>query len=308
MKYGVTRDSVLALDVVLANGDLVHTGHRSIKGVSGYDLTALMIGSEGTLGIVVGATVRLLPIPLGSVNTIAAFFPSTAAAARASLAVTRTNVRPSMLELVDRVHLQRIDAWRGTDLLARGSGVLLIQTDGLAAGAEAALVVDALAAEGADVEVSTDSDRSRELLAVRRWTSEESPDRREITLNEDIAVPRGRIVDMIELIERIGARQSVVITVLAHVGDGNLHANIRVPVEELGADGALPPGAWRAADELISGAIALGGTISGEHGIGLLKTQWLRSELGEEQYRVQQSIKSALDPANILNPGKVFAA
>lgn len=308
VKYGVTRDSVLALDVVLANGDLIRTGHRSIKGVSGYDLTALMIGSEGTLGIVVGATVRLLPIPLGTVHTIAAFFPSTAAAARASLAVVRTNVRPAMLELVDRVHLERIDAWRGTSLLAKGSGVLLVQTDGLAAEAEAARVVDALIAEGADIEVSTDADRSRALLAVRRWTSEESPDRREVTLNDDIAVPRGRIVEMIELIDRIRTRRSVVITVLAHIGDGNLHANIRVPVAQLDADGAVPTEAWQAADDLITGAIALGGTITGEHGIGLLKRQWLQAELGEEQYRLQRSIKAALDPQGVLNPGKVFLA
>lgn len=306
VKYGVTRDSVLALDVVLANGDLVRTGHRSIKGVSGYDLTALMIGSEGTLGIVVGATVRLLPIPLGTVHTIAAYLPSTAAAARASLAVVRTNVRPAMLELVDRVHLERIDAWRGTALLARGAGVLLIQTDGLAAEAEAEAVVGALVAEGADIEVTTDAERSRELLAVRRWTSEESPDRREITLNEDIAVPRGRIVEMIDLVERVRIRRSVVITVLAHIGDGNLHANIRVPLDQLDPDGAVPADAWAAADDLITGAIALGGTISGEHGIGLLKRQWLRTELGEGQYRLQRSIKSALDPDGILNPGKVF--
>ncbi|TQL54449.1 FAD-binding oxidoreductase [Subtercola boreus] len=306
VKYGVTRDSVLALDVVLAGGELIHTGHRSIKGVSGYDLTALFVGSEGTLGVVVGATLRLLPVPLGSVHTIAAFFETAEQATAASVDLFATGVRPSMLELIDGVHLSRIDDWRGSDFRARGAGLLLVQTDGLAAAAEAALLRDVLVRSGGEIEVTDDARRTDELLDIRRWTSQDQAPRPEITLNEDFAVPRHRLVEMVRLIEATSARFGVVITILAHIGDGNLHANLRIPRSELGPDGALPERAWLAADAMIAGALEFGGTITGEHGIGMLKRRWLRTELGDVQYGLQRSLKTLFDPQHLLNPGKVF--
>ncbi|WP_216363606.1 FAD-binding oxidoreductase [Subtercola boreus] len=306
VKYGVTRDSVLALDVVLASGELIHTGHRSIKGVSGYDLTALFVGSEGTLGVVVGATLRLLPVPLGVPRTVAAFFPTADAATAASVALFSTGVRPSMLELIDGVHLARIDEWRGTTFRSRGAGLLLVQTDGLAAETEAQLLIDVLSQAGSDVEVTADTAREQEMLDIRRWTSQDQAPRPEITLNEDLAVPRHRLVEMVRRIESISAEFGVVITILAHIGDGNIHANLRIPTSELDADGQLPPRAWAAADALVATALELGGTITGEHGIGILKRRWLRRELGDVQYELQRSVKRLFDPQNLLNPGKVF--
>lgn len=306
VKYGVTRDSVLALDVVLANGDLIHTGHSSIKGVSGYDLTALMVGSEGTLGIVVGATLRLLPIPLGRLHTISAFFPTAEAATAASVGLLGTGIRPAMLELVDEVHLSRIDEWRGSDFRARGGGMLLIQTDGLAADEEARILGDSLAAAGGVIELTADPARANEMLDIRRWTSQESAPRAEVTLNEDIAVPRHNLVEMVASVRSIREEHGVSITLLAHIGDGNLHANVRIPLTDLDVDGQLPGSAWAAADALVRRALELGGTITGEHGIGLLKRRWLREELGDVQYELQRGLKRYFDPTGILNPGKVF--
>ncbi|MDF2443314.1 MAG: glycolate oxidase [Subtercola sp.] len=306
VKYGVTRDSVLALDVVLAGGELIHAGHRSIKGVSGYDLTALFVGSEGTLGIVVGATLRLLPVPLGTVHTIAAFFESAEQATAASVELFSSGVRPSMLELIDGVHLSRIDEWRGSAFRSRGAGLLLVQTDGLAASAEAALLREVLERVGGEIEVTDDARRTEELLDIRRWTSQDQAPRPEVTLNEDLAVPRHRLIEMVRLIESTATRFGVVITILAHIGDGNIHANLRIPTSELGSGGELPERAWLAADALIAGALALGGTITGEHGIGMLKRRWLREELGDVQYELQRSVKALFDPLNLLNPGKVF--
>ncbi len=305
VKYGVTRESVLALDVVLADGTLIHTGHRSIKGVSGYDLTALLTGSEGTLGVVVSATLRLLPVSLARPVTLCAFFPTTVEAVRASTAVFGTGVRPSMLELVDEVHLARIDAWRGSDLRSAGAAVLIAQCDGLAASTEAELVAAEWRRHGVAVEVTADPQRESEILDIRRWTSQDSPVRPELTLNEDIAVPRGSLAPMIEAIEAIRARFAVTITILAHIGDGNLHANLRVPLEEL-EEGRFPARVWDAADAMVETALALGGTISGEHGIGLLKRRWLERELGTPQYEVQRAVKAAFDPTGILNPGAMF--
>lgn len=306
VKYGVTRDSVLALDVVLADGSLIHTGHASIKGVTGYDLTALMVGSEGTLGIVVGATLRLLPMPLGHVHTLSAFFPTAEEATAASVALLGTGVRPSMLELVDEVHLGRIDEWRSSDLVSRGGGLLLVQTDGLAAAEEAALVAEVLSVSGGAVEVTADPARADAMLDVRRWTSQESAPRAEITLNEDIAVPRSTLVEMVASVRSIREQHGVSVTLLAHIGDGNLHANVRIPLTDLDEDGRLPQRAWDAADALVRRALELGGTITGEHGIGLLKRRWLREELGDVQYELQRGLKRYFDPAGILNPGKMF--
>lgn len=306
VKYGVTRGSVLALDVVLADGSLIHTGHRSIKGVAGYDLTSLFVGSEGTLGIIVGATLRLQPIPLGQTQTICAFFSSAVDAAQASVSLSSTRVRPSMLELIDEVHLERIDEWRGTTLRNQGAACLIIQTDGLAADREAQLLVGSLHEFGAVVEVTTEQERVEEILNIRRWTSEESPARSEVTLNEDIAVPRSALVDIVRVIQHIREEYGVILTLLSHVGDGNLHANFRVPTAELDANGSIPRRVWDAADELVSSALRLGGTITGEHGIGILKARWLRNEIGDRQYELQKRVRETLDPHRTFNPGKVL--
>ncbi|PPL20401.1 FAD-binding oxidoreductase [Microterricola pindariensis] len=298
-KYGVTRDSVLGLRVVLADGRLLELGHRSVKGVTGLDLTALMVGSEGTLGVIVEATVRLRRLVPGVTPTIGAYFADVRAAAAAAAAVTAAGIRPAVMELVDAASLDAIGALLGLPLRERGAAYLLVQTDGAGAEAEAAQLLALLAAAGGTAELTTDAAEAARLLEVRR-AMHPAMERLGTTLIEDVAVPRSALPAMFDAIAAIERKYGMVIPTIAHAGDGNLHPNF---VFE-GPD--VPEHVWEAADEMFQAAIALGGTLTGEHGIGLLKRRWLRGELGDEQFELQQQIKRVFDPAGILNPGKVF--
>ncbi|MFI5930659.1 FAD-binding oxidoreductase [Actinoplanes sp. NPDC051494] len=293
-KYGVTRDSVLGLEVVLADGRRIRTGTATFKGVAGYDLTGLFVGSEGTLGVVVSATLRLRPLPVETA-TVAATFRDAATAATACLALSATRVQPAVAELLDAATLTAVDAHLGTTLRARGAALLIAQTDGLG---ESALVADALRPYAESVEVSGDGTA---LLAARR-AALPAIERLGRPLIEDIAVPRSRLADAIQEITVISARHGVPICTLAHAGDGNLHPII--VVDPAARD--IPPAARRAAGEIFALALELGGTITGEHGIGTLKRDWLARELGETNHGLQRQIKDLFDPKGILNPGKVF--
>ncbi|HVW40079.1 MAG TPA: FAD-linked oxidase C-terminal domain-containing protein, partial [Amycolatopsis sp.] len=296
-KYGVTRDSVLGLEVVLADGRLVRTGRRTIKGVTGYDLTSLFVGSEGTLGVVVSATVRLRPAP-AETATVAAFFATTADAAAG---FARVRGQPAVAELLDRNALDAIDDAQGTALRSRGEAFLLVQTDGLAARAEATAVRDALAPLATSVEVTTDPAAAATLLAVRRQALP-SLEKRGRVLIEDIAVPRSRLAEAIGAIQRIAQRHEVTVATLAHAGDGNLHPIFVIDPAEPG----VPEPVWAAADEIFGMALRLGGTLTGEHGVGTLKRRWLADELTPATLALHHDIKAVLDPAGILNRGKAL--
>jgi len=298
VKYGVTRDAVLALDVVLADGTLLHTGRATVKGVTGYDLTSLLVGSEGTLGVVVGATLRLTALPT-QVATATAFFDDLDAAVSATLAVTRAGVRPSTLELIDRATLTAIDAAQGSDLAARGEAFVLVQTDGFAAEAELAVAAAELRRSGAEVTVTTDADEAERLLATRRLALP-SIERLGRVLIEDIAVPRSQLAAAVRGVAEIAASTGVQIFTFAHAGDGNLHPIIAVRSEDPAHLAAVD----RAADAVFALALRLGGTVSGEHGVGLLKRGWLDAELGRRSRDLQHGIKAVFDPLNLLNPGK----
>lgn len=300
-KYGVTRDSVLGLDVVLADGTLIHTGHRTFKGVAGYDLTALFVGSEGTLGVVVGATVRLRYLPV-EVHTIAAFFPSFTEAAAGVLAIGRARVQPSITELLDANTLTQLDGLRGTDLRALGGALLLIQTDGFGAAAEAVLVRSILTELGATLLDDSDGEAAS-LVELRRGSRGGEIDD-EYSVGEDVAVPRSRLVDYITEMARIANDFRVGLKVVAHAGDGNLHPTFWVGQ---GREDKVPD-LNAALDESIRVALAMGGTITGEHGIGQYKIRWLPLEQQEEVLELQRGIKRLLDPLNILNPGKILPA
>ncbi|MCU1571339.1 MAG: putative oxidoreductase [Naasia sp.] len=308
-KYGVTREAVLALTVVLADGRTIEVGHRTVKGVTGYDLAALLIGSEGTLGVIVRATLKLRRLPTGDVATLGAYFPSVRAAAAASSAITAAGLRPAALELLDAASLAAIEAYlageAGTVPAAtRGGAYLLVQTDGDGAGVEAAEALGILLEHGGDAELTTDPEEGERLLRIRR-SAHPAFERLGRVLIEDVAVPRSRLVDMFDAVERIAARHGIAIPTIAHAGDGNLHPNLVLPPggEQ---DGTVPDVVWLAAGELFEAALALGGTLTGEHGVGLLKRRWLERELGPDQYELQRRIKAAFDPLGILNPGKVF--
>lgn len=302
-KYGVTRDSVLALDVVLADGSLIHTGHQTFKGVAGYDLTGLFVGSEGTLGIVVGATVRLKYLPR-DVHTIAAFYPDFRQAAAGVLAVGRARVQPAIMELLDGGTLAQLDALHGSDLSSRGLSLLLIQTDGFGAGAEAAVVRSVLAAGGAVV--STESTAEAEQLVELRRNSRGVEVDDEYRVGEDVAVPRSRLVDYIAVLEGLAATHGVSLKVVAHAGDGNLHPTFWIDRDGAAVDAGAMGRLNLALDGSVTAALAMGGTITGEHGIGQYKLRWLGLEQPEPVRELQRRIKDLFDPAGILNPGKAI--
>lgn len=297
-KYGVTRDSVLGLEVVLADGSVITTGGRTIKGVAGYDLTSLFVGSEGTLGIISRATLRLQPVPVRTA-TLSAFFSSVGDAAGAVNALLAARIQPSVLELVDGATLEAIDAAQGTDFRRRGSAFLLLQTDGYGAVAELDAAVAVLRPLAVLLERTDDPVEADRLTRARRLAlpSIESLGR---VLIEDIAVPRSRLAEAIERIAGIAARRRTQIFVFAHAGDGNLH-----PIVLLAGD-EITEAERAAVGEIFALALELGGTLTGEHGIGSLKRAWIRDELGATSHDLHLSIKSLLDPHGILNPGKAI--
>jgi glycolate oxidase len=300
-KYGVVRDAVLGVDLVLADGRLLRLGHRSVKGVTGLDLTSLVIGSEGILGIVVAATLKLRRLVPGEVRTLSATFPDVRSAAVASAAVTASGVQPAIMELMDAASLARTHTYLGLPAPAAGAAQLLLQTDGPAATTEADALAAVLASAGGTVVVAADTAEAEQLLLVRR-SMHPAWEQAGTTLIEDVSVPRSALPAMFDAIADIERRHGVAIPTVAHAGDGNLHPNFVFPGPE------VPEKIWEAAGELFQAALGLGGTLTGEHGVGVLKRRWLADELGDDQWQLQRQIARVFDPAGILNPGKVFAS
>jgi glycolate oxidase len=315
VKYGVTRDSVLGLEAVLADGRVLRTGRRTVKGVAGYDLTGLLVGSEGTLGVITSATLRLRPRPVLPPVTLAASFPGFDAAARAVTAILRDRLQPSLLELIDKVTLRAIDDWKHLGFSGTVQALLIAQSDTDDAAAKVALMRERCAEHGAlDADVSASEAESRQLLDIRRL-AHPALERLGTTLVEDVCVPRSRLPEMAARIGQAASRHGVLIGTVAHAGDGNLHPAFvfeRPSVSGRPAAGSaragvtVPENVWAAADDVFRAALDLGGTLTGEHGVGVIKRRWLALELGEESMAVHRSIKAALDPLGILNPGKGF--
>jgi glycolate oxidase len=307
VKYGVTRDYVLALEVVTAAGEVVRLGRRTAKGVAGYDLVGLMVGSEGTLGVITEVTVRLRPLRTTTPRTVVGFFDTLAACGAAVAGVTARGLQPAAFELVDRHCLRAVNEWKHTGLPEDAAALLLAQSDlpEPAAGIEAeAIHAEFVAAGARDAVVSTDATEAEALFEARRLAgpallrhSEDS------CLTEDVCLPRGRLAEMLARVDEISVRHDVVIANLAHAGDGNLHPLLMTPP----GDAAAKVRAQAAFDEIVHTAIDLGGTVTGEHGVGLLKLDGMRRELGPAVVTLQNAVKRALDPYGILNPGKVVA-
>ncbi len=299
-KYGVVRDAVLGLDLVLADGRLLRLGHRSVKGVTGLDLTSLVIGSEGILGVVVGATLKLRRLVVGERVTLTALFDGVRSAAVASAAVTASGIQPAVMELMDATSLAAVHRLLSLSTPPPGAAQLTIQTDGPAAGDEARAIAEVLHLVGGHVSVAADEAEGETLLAVRR-ALHPAMETLGTTLIEDVSVPRSALPAMFDAIARIERQYGLVIPTVAHAGDGNLHPNFVFD----GPD--VPDVVWSAAEDLFRAALALGGTLTGEHGIGVLKRRWLADELGDDQWLLQRDIARVFDPLGILNPGKVFA-
>lgn len=298
-KYGVTREAVLALKVVLADGRLLSVGHRTVKGVTGYDLCALMIGSEGTLGLIVEATLKLQPLVTGGVVTIGAFFDTVEEGAAAAAAITRAGHVPAIMELMDRRTLECVSRYTGQDLLARGGAYFLVQCDGAAAAVTAEQITELIGAAGGRAETTADPAEAEALVGLRR-AAFPALETLGTMLVEDIAVPRDRMAAAFAKIRQLEQQYDLILPTSCHAGDGNLH-----PVFVVDGD-TVPDSVWAAAGELFSYALQLGGTLTGEHGVGLLKRDWLVDELGPAQYDLQRQIKALFDPDGLLNPGKVF--
>lgn len=303
LKYGVTREAVLGLKVVLADGRLLELGHRTVKGVTGYDLTALLIGSEGTLGVIVEATLKLRRLPKGTAVTVKGEFSTIEQAARASSVVSASGITPAIMELLDPAAVRHIAAFLDVEL---GSGaVLLAQTDGVGAAEEAASVAAIMRSLGGSVESTEDAAESERLFAIRR-AFHPSLEAVGTVLIEDVAVPRSALPAMFASIQRIADKYGLEIPTVAHAGDGNLHPNFVFTPTPSEGHVEVPEHVWAAADEVFLDCLRLGGTLTGEHGVGILKKRWLRDELGDDSFALQRRIKQVFDPANILNPGKIF--
>jgi glycolate oxidase len=303
VKYGVTTDYVLGLEVVLASGEVLRTGRRTVKGVAGYDLTKLFVGSEGTLGVITEATLALRPAA-GRPRTAAALFPTAREAAVTVTAVVAAGVVPSLLEIMDRTSLRASSDYLRADLPQDCGAMLVWQSDspGEAARQEVAAIAELARECGASEVLEADDPAEAELLLAARRSVLSALERLGTTLIDDVAVPRTRLGDLIEAVEGIAARRGVVIGVVGHAGDGNMHPTVVFDA----ADPVATEHARLAFGEIMDAGLALGGTITGEHGVGVLKREWLEREAGPVSMAVHRAVKTALDPLGILNPGKVF--
>lgn len=303
VKYGVTSEYVLDLEVVTGTGKLVRIGKRTAKDVAGYDLRALLVGSEGTLGIITEITVRLLPLPPAA-TAIVGYFDSLVEAGQGVANVTAAGVIPSALELVDSYCLRAVDEWKNMGLSAEAEVILLAATDvpGAAGEEEARTIVHAFEEAGATfAAVSENAEEADAFFAARRLAYP-ALERLGPVLTEDICVARSKVPEVLAAIQEIGERHDTVLAQIAHAGDGNLHPLLVTPV----GDEDARRRAQAAFEDIIAVALAAGGTVSGEHGIGLLKREGLAAELSTDVIDMHVAIKRALDPHGIMNPGKVF--
>jgi glycolate oxidase len=303
LKYGVTREYVLGLTAVVPTGEVLKVGRRSIKGVAGYDLTALLVGSEGTLGIVTEVTLKLLPRPR-HVSTALVVFASVDAAARAVTRVLAEGVLPRCLELLDDVSLAAAAKTSPFRFPPGAGAALLLETDGNDAEqvfAEIARVAELVQGDAAgEVIVAQNEAQRREIWETRRYLSVNLKAVHPMKLSEDVAVPRSRIPEMIARAKEIGARHRLAVATYGHAGDGNLHCNVLFDRAE------ERPRVDVAVAEILRAAVDLGGTITGEHGVGLAKRDFLEYEQGREVVALERRLKALFDPLGILNPGKIF--
>ncbi len=304
LKYGVTSDYVMGLEVVLPSGELIRTGGKAIKNVTGYNLTQLFVGSEGTLGVITEITLRLIPQPESSGSVLAAFADLDDAATLVNR-ILQAGVTPAVIEIMDQMTVQTVDDYLQSGLPRDAAALLLIQVDGVQAAVDQELeVVSQLCRENRAtmVEVATTPDEEEVLWKARQSISPSLTRVRPNKLGEDISVPREAIPQVVNRIQEISRVRDLPIVIFGHISDGNLHPNILF-------DQADPEEMERveaASSDIFEVATSVGGTLSGEHGIGLLKQKYLQLDLPEATVEVMRTIKRALDPDNIMNPGKVF--
>jgi glycolate oxidase len=304
VKYGVTRDFVMGLEVVLPTGEIIRTGTETYKAVVGYDMTRLLCGSEGTLGVITKIIFKLLPLPEAK-KTMLTIFDSIDGAAKAVSTIIGAKIIPTTLEFMDYATLQCVEKRFNLGIPADGRAVLLIEVDGDKDLIEkqADRIHELIKPLGlVQFRAAKDNAESEALWKVRRLVSPSLRDINPTKYNEDIVVPRSKVPDVIRTIEKIQQKYDIPIVNFGHAGDGNIHVNIMIDKDIPGMEAK----AHEAIKEVFQAALDLNGTMSGEHGVGLAKAPYIELELSPDQIRAMKGIKHALDPNNILNPGKMF--
>ncbi len=303
VKYGVTKDFVMGLEVVLANGEIIHTGSRCVKDVVGYDLTRLFVGSEGTLGVVTRAILKLLPMPEAKL-TLLATFDAIGPAARSVADIIKRGIIPTTLEFMDKHCLRAVAGYTDTGLPADAGAALLVEVDGRRSDIDADLkrVQSVCTANGALVlQVAREKGDQEKLWRARRSIHAALVQLRPQWEEEDISVPIARITDMVCKMEEIGREHDVLIVTFGHAGDGNIHISIAPRRER-----TPPQNLHNAREAILKATVSLEGRIAAEHGIGYVKRNQIGWNLDENTLALMQRIKSLLDPNGILNPGKIF--
>ena len=304
VKYGVTKDYVFGLKVVTPKGEVIRTGGQTLKNVVGYDLTKLFVGSEGTLGVVTEITLKLIPLPEAK-KTMLVQFETIEGAARSVSEIIRSKIVPTTLEFLDAATIDCVRDISPIPLPEKCSAVLIIEVDGDRDLIErqAERILEIIEPMGVvDTTVANTHAESEEIWQVRRNVS---PSLRKVNpdkFNEDIVVPRSNVPDMIRALEKISLHYDVSIVNFGHAGDGNIHVNVMVDLQEEGMEEKV----HLAMDEIFSKAIELKGSISGEHGIGTSKAKYLAMEIDDATLSYMKEVKQAFDPNNIMNPGKIF--
>ena len=302
VKYGVTRDAVLGLEVVLADGRILHTGGKTVKNVAGYDLSRLFVGSEGTLGIITAATLRLRPRPEQEPVTFVATFATAEAAGACVSSIVRQGLTPSLLELLDHTMINAIEDYQRHDLDRSAAALLIGQADGADAPGQLERMASVCEQSGATMVVASDDPSDSASLLSARRIAYFATQALGTTVIEDVGVPRSRLAELIHAIDAVAERYRIQIPVVGHAGDGNLHPTLVLARGDPNARAT----AMAAAQDICTAALALGGTITGEHGIGALKREWLAEELDDVAMWAHRRLKDALDPSGILNPGRAF--
>jgi glycolate oxidase len=305
VKYGVTRDYVLGLEAVLPSGEIIRTGVQTAKGVVGYDLTRLLVGSEGTLGVLTELTLKLLPLPEAR-QTILAFFDSLNQATRAVVEILQSRILPSILEFMDHSSIVCVEEYLHLGLPTEAQAMLLIEVDGdrEAVIRQGGLIEQTCVGLGAlGVRKASNTREADALWKARRSISPAVFRLRPNKINEDVVVPRDKIPEAIDRFQEIGRRYELLVISFGHAGDGNIHVNVMYDRKKPGESEK----AHEAVLEIFKTVIDLGGTLSGEHGIGLTKAPYLNLELNSAQIDLMKKIKDLFDPQHILNPGKIFS-
>ncbi len=303
LKYGITRNYVMGLEVVLPQGKIINTGARTVKSVSGYDLTRLMTGSEGTLGVITKALLRLIPKPEASM-TFMAFFDSISLAADAVVGIIKKGILPTSLEFMDGTTIKAIIQYKSIELPEDADAALLIEVDGFESEVkrQAALLMDVLHGSGArGIHSAKDKTEMEDMWNARRMALPALSRIRPSTILEDATVPRHQVPIMVRAIQGLSIKYDIPIGIFGHAGDGNLHPTILTDVHDKDEMEKVD----KVIEEIFEIALSLGGTLTGEHGIGVSKARFLKKEIGEEGIRLMRAIRNIFDPNGIMNPGKI---